>query len=128
MPIKDVHERRAYQLAWLAKRRAAWFKGKVCETCGSEDNLELDHVDRSTKIDHRVWSWSQSRRDEELAKCVPRCHKCHSKRSGEQAREYLSRPIVHGTVSAYLRKKCKCEICLDFYKKWRRNKYERIGT
>lgn len=55
--------------------------------CGSREALEVDHVDASTKVTHRVWSWSASRREGELAKCVVRCAPCHKKKSaGEQSR------------------------------------------
>ena len=128
MPIKDVVERRKWQLEWLKKRRDAWFADNgPCIDCGSWEHLEVDHVDRDQKIDHKVWSWRESRRLAELSKCVVRCNTCHKKHTAEQCRELFSRPITHGTVSAYLKRKCKCDICRAFYKKWRRNKYERIG-
>jgi 5-methylcytosine-specific restriction endonuclease McrA len=77
MPFSDPARRREYVRNWEAKRRAAWFEGKVCEQCGSPDDLELDHRDPSTKITHRIWAWGSERREAELAKCRPLCRDCH---------------------------------------------------
>lgn len=69
---------REYQRNWMRKRRQTWLDANgPCVDCGSDVNLEVDHVDRSTKVDHKVWSWSQARRDVELAKCLVRCARCH---------------------------------------------------
>lgn len=127
MPIADIEERREYQRKWIAARRQEWFKDKCCIDCGSTDRLELDHVDPEIKVTNSVWSWSKKRRETELAKCVPRCHDCHAKRSSSQFKEWYSKPTTHGTISAYLKRKCKCDICVAFYKVWRRDKYLRIG-
>ena len=76
--------RREFQRHWMAERRAAWFAGKCCVACGSSERLELDHIFPATKVTHAVWSWSEARRAEELAKCQPLCHECHkSKTIGE---------------------------------------------
>lgn len=77
---------RDYQKKWyvdvMKKRREAWFAANgPCVDCGSWENLELDHDDPSSKVSHAVWSWSESRRIEELAKCKARCHRCHKKKS-----------------------------------------------
>lgn len=32
---------------------------------------------RTQKINHRVWSWAEARREAELAKCQILCHDCH---------------------------------------------------
>lgn len=73
--------KRKYQREWVANRRALWFADKCCIDCGSEDNLELDHIDPSYKINHRIWSWSWKRIEAETAKCVVRCHTCHVKKT-----------------------------------------------
>lgn len=78
-------EKREYQRHWLAERRSTWLKEHgPCVDCGVWDDLEVDHVDRETKVTHRVWSWSKARRDFELAKCVARCETCHQARTTSQ--------------------------------------------
>jgi hypothetical protein len=79
MPYADLDQQRAYQREWVARRRAEWLAANgPCVDCGSWKNLQLDHVDSSAKVSHRVWSWSRMRREAELAKCAVRCGPCHS--------------------------------------------------
>lgn len=75
---------RQYQREWYARRRAEWFADKSCVDCGSTDRLELDHVDPTQKVSHRVWSWSAARREAELAKCVVRCSDHHKAKSATE--------------------------------------------
>ena len=109
-------KKRQYQRDWMARRRGEWFAGKSCDHCGSQENLELNHLDRATKITHRVWSWSRERRESELAKCQPLCKSCHKKVTQEQ----LTKPIAHGTKSGY-NKGCKDECCMEGMRQWFRD-------
>jgi 5-methylcytosine-specific restriction endonuclease McrA len=71
-----------YQQQWYADRRKAWFDANgPCVKCGSFERLEVDHIDESQKVNHRVWSWSEKRRSEELAKCQVLCYQCHLKKT-----------------------------------------------
>jgi hypothetical protein len=82
MPYADPAKQAEYQRAWMAKRRVAWIEASgPCVDCGSWENPEVDHVDASTKVEHRVWSWAAPRREAELAKCVVRCTDCHKQKS-----------------------------------------------
>ena len=100
---------RQYNRRWMAKRRAEWFDGKACVECGSTEEREVDHIDPSQKIDHKVWSWSKERRDAELAKCQVLCRRCHTAKSIRENH----RPRVHGTVAMYKRGNCRCELCRE---------------
>lgn len=77
MPYKNKDKQREYQRKWIAKRRADYFRDKVCARCGSEDDLQLDHIDPTTKVSHSIWSWSDKKRLAELAKCQVLCYICH---------------------------------------------------
>lgn len=101
MPFSDLQVAREYARVWHAKRRAAYFADKACVDCGASDDLQLDHV-REEKVHHNVWSWSQARREAELAKCVVRCGACHCERHALERRR-------HG-IKRY-EKGCRCEIC-----------------
>jgi hypothetical protein len=94
MPYKDAEQQREYMRLWMAKRRADWLaENGPCVDCGSAEQLEVDHVDASTKVSHRVWSWTAVRRAAELTKCVVRCLPCHGRKttaSGEHPRGELS--------------------------------------
>jgi hypothetical protein len=81
MPYKDKEAQREYQRAWMRKRREEFFNNKVCVNCESSENLELDHIDPDIKIDHKIWSWSKARREEELTKCQVLCYICHLDKS-----------------------------------------------
>lgn len=77
-----------------------------CANCGSTDRLEVDHIDRSTKVDHKVWTWAQERRTLELSKCQVLCHKCHKIKTKSE----ISKPLIHGTSAGYS-KGCRCVDC-----------------
>lgn len=82
MPYADPEQQRAYQREWIARRRQEWIEANgPCARCGSDQDLQVDHIDRAQKVDHKVWSWSQARRDEELAKCQVLCWPCHKEKS-----------------------------------------------
>ena len=73
---------REYQARWVRNRRLTWLKEHgPCVQCGSWDDLELDHKDPTQKVTHNVWSWSQERRDQELAKCQVLCEECHKQKT-----------------------------------------------
>lgn len=99
---------REYKRRWAAARRAEWMAGKSCVQCGTTESLEVDHVDPSQKVSHRIWTWAIARRDAELAKCQVLCIEHH------KAKTKAQRPMpAHGTVSRYSSKahKCRCDEC-----------------
>jgi 5-methylcytosine-specific restriction endonuclease McrA len=57
--------------------RAEFFVGKSCVRCGSNEQLELDHIDPSTRTTNKFWKYSAVRRETELAKCQVLCKPCH---------------------------------------------------
>lgn len=105
MGYKNTEQQREYQRQWMANRRAAYLADKACIVCGCTDDLEVDHVDRSLKISHRIWSWSNERRDAELSKCQILCKTHHAEKTSIEK----SRPITHGN-SGYDRG-CRCTEC-----------------
>lgn len=108
MPYLDKEKQRSFGRTWIQKRREVWFQEHgPCVQCGSWDSLELDHIDPSQKTGHRVWSWSDARRQAELTKCQPLCRACHKQKTIAQFR----RPIVHGTKSGYSHYGCRCDQC-----------------
>lgn len=97
-----------YMRNWYAKRRADYFAGKSCTGCGATESLELDHIDPSQKISHRIWSWSAERRAAEIAKCQILCTDCHrEKTSADRAAR-----VQHGTEWSW-RKGCRCTPCVE---------------
>ena len=108
MPCKTKAKQNAYQLNWMRKRREAWFEHNgPCIACGSPNNLELDHKDPKTKSDHKIWSWSKKRREEELAKCQVLCIECHRLKTRWQR----ASKIAQGKTTMYTRYGCRCYYC-----------------
>jgi len=104
VPYASLEDKRRYQREWRAKRRAEFFEGKTCVSCGSSEDLELHHRDKTEKVSHKIWSWSLERREAELAKCDVKCGSCHDE---EHAAE---RRAPCGTAAAYTRG-CRCPAC-----------------
>ena len=100
-------QKRAYQREWKKRRWAEWIESNgPCVACGSAVDLEVDHIDPSKKIDHKVWSWSAVRRNAELAKCQVLCRTCHVAKTNAQT----YRAVQHGTSNMY-RLGCRCDDC-----------------
>jgi hypothetical protein len=109
MSYTNRQKQRDYQNTWLKNRRLKWLQENgPCAECGSWEKLEVDHINPETKIDHKVWSWSQERRDIELAKCQVLCNYCHLRKS---LPERNSAPASHGTQYYYDKFKCRCISC-----------------
>lgn len=110
MPYKDRSVQRQYQRDRVAQRRLKYIDlhGGKCVRCGGDDRLEFDHVDRNSKVDHRIWSWSERRVEDELSKCQLLCRPCHTEKSVEEM-GYPERQ--HGTNLMYQKERCRCDAC-----------------
>lgn len=103
---------RDYQREWVRRRRDAWMtENGPCRSCGAHENLEIDHIDESTKLfqPSTLWSKRSEVRESELAKCQVLCETCHTAktRAWQQAR---AKPC--GTWQSYSRG-CRCGPCTD---------------
>ena len=120
MPYKNKDEQKSYQREWKARNRAEWLnENGPCVLCSSWKELQVDHVDRNEKVDHRVWSWSKARRARELKKCQVLCTDCHKKKTASEK----WRPIPHGTDAGYSRNKCRCDRCCFAHHEKRQRDY-----
>lgn len=87
MAYSNPDRQRRYVRYWIKLRRTQWFAAHgPCKQCGSSEKLELDHIDPSRKRNHNIWSWSDKRRTEELAKCQVLCRLCHRAKTNAQLR------------------------------------------
>jgi hypothetical protein len=115
---KDKEKQKQFNREWVAKRRKEWIdKNGPCK-CGSSDRLQVDHIDPATKVSHRVWSWSDTRRNAELAKCQVLCYACHKTKTLQQRRK-----ATHGG-SQFYNKGCRCEPCVLYNRN--RNRQQRL--
>lgn len=88
--------------------------GGQCVRCGSQDELQFDHVYPSTKsfvlASRMGCSWAVIA--PELEKCQILCAPCHRKKTAEDGPPANKRTeIVHGTLTAYCQDRCRCEPC-----------------
>lgn len=121
MKSKDMA---AYMRNRRAKRRQQLIDlfGGVCRECGSDENLEFNHINR----DEKSFTLSGKGLDgkwvsilEEASKCELLCVTHHRERTQEQYstgqikqwndKKHL--PYVHGTMRAYQEIACRCEYC-----------------
>ena len=114
--LKRYRERRAHAIDAL---------GGKCARCGSQDQLELDHVDRSTKRGDlgKLFTQGEARYLNELAKCQLLCSACHI----EKTRSEIS--VEHGGGLSGKRN-CKCAPCRikknEYMREWKRTKRDPV--
>jgi 5-methylcytosine-specific restriction endonuclease McrA len=119
--------KRKYAREWVAGRRKNFFSTQVCSHCAGTEKLELHHLNRTDKIANAIWSWSESRRNEELKKCIVLCKNCHQIETNKQIKEWTTKPIPHGNQSGY-RRGCRCDLCRAGYKTARRIHFLKTGN
>lgn len=112
--------------AYMAKRRSErrqWLldlDGNICCLCGSHEDLQFDHVNRSEKC----FTLSGAGLDkpwaiilQEHAKCQLLCSNCHKAKTREFGDISLSRPsksakpMAHGSPRRYMEEGCRCDLC-----------------
>lgn len=86
MPYKDYNRKMAeYMLRRYHQRRkdALDYLGGACAVCGTQETLEIDHIDPEQKSFYisQLWSVSQERFTQELSKCQLLCNKHHVEKS-----------------------------------------------
>jgi hypothetical protein len=114
-------------------RRTQWIEENgPCVKCGTWDNLEVDHIDPSTKEYEiaNIWRRSQYIRDHELAKCQTLCNSCHIEKSTFEQK--AAKPVSHGSYKCYNKYKCRCDICVTAMRKrakiYRQNNRDRMNA
>lgn len=131
MPNSNREEYNQYMRKYLLERfhkRMAEVKehlgGKCCK-CGSTEDLEIDHIDRTQKsfTVAKGWSYNKELFWAEVAKCQLLCQKCHNIKTAADLGQTPARG-THGTLSAY--RYCKCDLCkkvhTDYCREWKRNR------
>lgn len=106
----------------LRRQKLIDLAGAKCRVCESTDNLEFNHLDRTTKSfvlsGHNLdTAWDKIL--EEFGKCELVCSEHHKEYTRGQYSNLELRPwndktalpYVHGTVRCYQETKCKCIHC-----------------
>ena len=113
--LRRYHERRQKAIEHL---------GATCRICGSENDLEIDHIDKSKKEIplNKLWSIAEDKFWKEIEKCQVLCKPCHEEKSiADMGRQKAKGK--HGTVSSY--RYCKCEECKAAKRESNRRNYMR---
>ena len=92
--------------------------------CGSNQDLEIDHKDKSEKSFNIGLRLSVKNNKKELDKCQILCSICHNQKTSKE-----NKGFTHGTIYAWMNKKCNCAECYKVKRKWYRirNIKRRIG-
>lgn len=109
-----------YMLNRYHKRRTEALErlGGRCAECGSTDDLEFDHIDRTLKSGYisKMFSQSEKRYKDELEKCQLLCSGCH------QRKTISENTVGHGGGLTGIRN-CYCDECKplkkSYMKDWR---------
>ena len=102
-----------------AKQRQEMYEylGGVCVVCGTVENLEIDHINWRKKSFGVGKLWPVKKLPEvyrELDKCQLLCQKHHLEKTLQDYPEIVAetrQPYRHGTMYAFMHKKCHCDTC-----------------
>lgn len=116
-------------------RRRLWIaENGPCKACGSDDALEVDHIDPASKtVEVDEW-WGKGGPVllAELAKCQVLCFSCHRKKSGKESQDRNGGPTRHGTYAKYIgarsREGCRCAECCAANTEYQRQRRRRLGV
>lgn len=94
----------------MTRQEVLDYFGNTCNKCGSTDNLEVDHIDPSTKKFPIGGNLSRNPETlyKELLKCQLLCHTCHWVKTRSQLPKKV---LQHGINYTYNYYKCRCELC-----------------
>ena len=97
--------------------------GGKCSNCEETENLQFDHIDRTTKVMGiaDMLSHALVKLEEEIKKCQLLCQSCHTKKTIKDF-GFRDAKTEHGTPRSILY--CKCEVCRKAHRErvyaWRR--------
>lgn len=108
--------KRQYRMDRYYRLRAKAFEllGGVCVVCGTTEQLETDHIDRTTKsfdVSSMMLRLPWSNIEAELAKCQLLCHRHHLDKTLTEATKHQ-----HGTLRMYQHGKCRCRDCSSVHR------------
>lgn len=141
LPLYDVgmsyetEKNKEYLVERYSKQREEFvnYLGGRCSRCGTTENLEIDHIfwqDKSFAVSALWGSKKLEKVYAELDKCQLLCQEHHKlKTKQDKAEQSYYKPINHGTMYAWMKLKCGCEVCLLAKWAWydERNEKRRAG-
>lgn len=135
---------REYMHRLYVEQRASFTQrlGGYCVRCGSQDDLQFDHIDPTKKSFNVGVLFGKKKLPQvyaELDKCQLLCRQCHQAKTAEESSVRMKAENIqrngpdgfqHGTVYSFMKAKCQCTVCLNFKQKWneRRNSTRRVAN
>lgn len=107
---KENHQ---YHLDYYHNRRKLLIEtlGGKCSKCGSNVNLELDHIvpdDKGLEAGKLITSnWKRTDVKAEIKKLQLLCELCHKSKTNSEKDIWR-----HGTSYSFMKKRCKCLLCV----------------
>lgn len=103
---KERHAEYSLEQYRLRRAEAIELLGGKCVVCEQTIDLELDHIDPTTKSFSigSLWSISKERYLEELAKCQLLCSKHHLEKTRKE------QSVEHGQ-GKWGKRHCPCDLC-----------------
>lgn len=112
--------------------------GGKCVECGTDKDLEFDHIDPQAKLFNISTSIAINRELLllELAKCQLLCTRCHDKKTARERRNGIckagrQRTSKHGEVAMYTNRGCRCGECRAAWRSYMKrymNKYREVRS
>lgn len=129
MDWKDKQAVREYHLNNWHRLRKQYLEllGNECVKCGSNEDLEFDHIDPTEK-EYEIKALTTRKREtilKELAKCQLLCKSCHLQKTIAERADFR-----HGTEYGWMKKKCSCAKCYEAKRAWhdKRNARRRLSS
>lgn len=122
--MREYHKKRYHEI----RQEAIESLGGFCHQCGSEKNIQFDHIspEEKTLEISEFLSVSMETFLLELNKCQLLCKYCHEKKSILEQGKNLAKG-THGTLSSY--RYCKCDLCRqakrEYMKKYNENRFNK---
>jgi len=110
-PMTEYHRNYYY----VRRQKLIDHLGGACTICGATTDLHFDHVDPAQKsfdISRNVTLSNEAVRAE-LAKCQILCRRHHEEKTARENGGY-----THGTLYAWMKKKCRCDECAPMWRAW----------
>lgn len=117
MVWSSLEAAREYHRNYYRRRRQPMldYLGGKCADCGSTEELQFDHIDpreKSFEIKANLTLNNPEVRAE-LDKCQLLCKPCHLRKSAKERSGF-----THGTMYAWMAKRCRCEVCFPAWRSW----------
>lgn len=98
----------------IRRNKLLQYLGNKCSKCGSENDLEFDHIIKENKSFNIKNNLTLNENVKaELDKCQLLCKFCHLEKTSIE-----NTGFKHGTLYSWMKKKCDCEICTIEKRLW----------